>query len=290
MGHPSIDDRLKIVSKMIQQHEDLREYIKLKKKILQAQLLIDKTANKGAKSDWSKQLSITYLEKKSLETKKPIVHFLNPEIFDVDTLISVFKKSSQAFISNYPENKGLRTLRDHIELEPLDLVKWIKAVLTEDEKLIISYAKKFVIEPSILLFLVNTTLQPFIEEITRRVSPSFYDKWWRARCPICGMIPSVARIRNRRRYLICNYCGAEYLSDHFLCVYCGNKDPYTLKYIKIEGKPEFQIDFCSKCKNYTKVIVENALREPIPRFLEDMLTLDLDIQAKHAGLIRHVKD
>lgn len=287
MGHLSVHNRLKIVSERIQSHEDIREYLELMKKVLQAQLRIDETSNKGFKCDWSEQQSITSMEKKSLEAKKSMIHYLNPENFDVDILKAVFREVLQIFITSYPGRKGLQTLLDQLELGTIDYNNWIKAVLTEDEESISRWAEKYEIEPSLLFFLINAPLQPFIEELSRRASSPFYDKWWQAHCPICSRMPSLARIHDRRRYLTCNYCGAEYRSDHFLCVNCENKDPYTLKYIRIEGTPEYQIDFCTKCNNYLKVIVERVLRKPIPSFLADILTLDLDLQAKHAGLIRH---
>ncbi|MCW3988076.1 MAG: formate dehydrogenase accessory protein FdhE [Candidatus Bathyarchaeota archaeon] len=140
---------------------------------------------------------------------------------------------------------------------------------------------------SLPFFMINTPLQPFIEELSRQASSSFYDRWWQARCPNCGRIPRVAHIRDRRRYLTCNYCGAEYRSDHFLCVNCGNKDPDTLNYMRIEGTSEYQIDFCTKCKNYLKVIIDGASPEPIPGFLADILTLNLDVQAQQADLVKH---
>jgi len=287
LGYPSVSERLNIVSELIQRREDLHEYLELQRRVLQAQLETDATSDKGARSGWNDQVSLALLEQRSLVTKRPIVHFLDPAIFDVDSLISVFRRVVESLISIHPEKKGLRGLLDHIDDEKIDFMKLMEAALREDEASIMSCAGKFGVEPSLLLFLVTTSIQPFIEEFSRRVSPSFFDRWWRAHCPVCGRIPVVARIRNRRRYLMCDFCGAEYLSDYFLCVNCGNIDPYTLKYMRIEGKPGFQIDFCTKCKHYIKVIIEDALREPIPRCVEDILTLDLDVEAKHAGLMRN---
>jgi len=57
--------------------------------------------------------------------------------------------------------------------------------------------------------------------------------------------------------------------------------------MRIEGTPEYQIDFCTKCKNYLKVIIDGVLPEPIPGFLADILTLNLDVQAQQADLIKH---
>jgi FdhE protein len=196
-----------------------------------------------------------------------------------------FRKITQVFISSNSDNEGIKKLLEHLDAE--EFMNLVNAVLKEDEQPILSSAEQFEVEPSILLYLVNTSIQPFIVTIARSVSSTFYEKWWRAHCPICGRTPQVARLRNRRRYLTCSFCGAEYPSDHFVCVHCNNKDPYMLKYLTNEDTPEFQIDFCTKCKHYIKVIIESKLKEPIPQCIEDILTLDLDIRAKNAGLLRN---
>lgn len=286
MKYPSIDERLKTISDLIKQRVDLYEYLELQRKVLQIQLEIDATQNKGARDNWNGQLSMSQLEEKALETKKPVVYFIDPAIFIEETLSSLFRRVVDTLISMYPDEKGLRKFSEQTIAKKIDLLNLIKAAMSEDETLIMKYAKNFEVEPIILLYLISTPVQPFIEELARRASPSFYAKWWQSHCPICGRIPNIARIRDRRRYLLCDFCGAEYLSDYFLCVHCENKDPYTLKYMKIDGKSGFQIDFCTKCKHYVKVIIENELQKPISRCAEDMLTLDLDIEAEHAGLVR----
>lgn len=283
--YPSICECLKIVNKIIQQREDLYDYLELQRKVLEAQLEVYVALNEGG-GDWGDQLSISFLEQRSLKTKKPMMHFLNPAILNEDSLLAIFRKVVDILIFIYPNEKGLGELRNYINTGKIDFMKLIKAALREDEEPIINCVEDFKVEPSFLLFLMNTSIQPFVQEITRKVSPSFYDRWWQAHCPVCGKIPSVARIRDKRRYLMCSFCGAEYLSDYILCVNCGNKDPHTLNFIKLEQTPEFQIDFCIKCKHYLKVINERKIKEPIPRFVEDLLTLDLDIKAKQLGLIR----
>jgi len=283
----SINDRLKIISEAIPKHKDLREYLELQSKILQAQINYDAQSNNVAKTDWIDQLPLNLLEQKSLKTKKPIIHYINLSLFNEDSLLSIFRKSVNLFISMDPAKKGLETLLNNIDAGKISFLKLIEAALRDDITSIIRYAKKFKVEHEFLLFLINIPLQPFIEEISKRVSSSFYDKWWRAPCPICGKVPSISRIRNRKRYLLCDFYGAEYPSNYFLCVNCENKEPNTLNYMNIEGKPEFQIDFCIKCNHYLNVIIESKLRESIPRCIEDILTLNLDIEAMHTGLIRN---
>ena len=150
MGHPSVHERLEILSETIKSHEDIREYLELMEKILRAQLRIDETSNKGARGDWWEQQSITALEQKALEAKKPMTHFLNPELFDVDALQPVFQEIVKIFISTYPEQKGLHKLLDQLSLETVDYFSWIKAVLTEEVELIVRWAEKYEIEPSLL--------------------------------------------------------------------------------------------------------------------------------------------
>jgi FdhE protein len=133
---------------------------------------------------------------------------------------------------------------------------------------------------------VGVLIQPCLKEIARKIDSSTLDKWWQASCPVCGRLPVVARLRDRKRYLVCTFCSTEYLSDRFLCVHCSNKDPYTLSFLIDQTQPVLQIDFCTKCKHYLKVIDEAKLKEPIPKGLEDILTLDLDVLAKNKELLR----
>jgi hypothetical protein len=276
---------LEEISKAIQKHEDLAKYLELKQKILLAQVEDETTAGIATSSNWITQLSLPLLEKKGLKTKKPIIRFLKASMFDPSSLMISFRKLTQVFTNTTLQNARFTTLLDGLNVE--DFMKLISAVLREDGQPIMNTAEQFDVESSILLFLLNASIQPFIAQIARSVSAAFYEKWWRTPCPICGQTPQVARLRKRRRYLTCSFCGADYPSDHFLCVHCQNKDPYTLQYLKNDDEPEFQIDYCTKCKHYLKVIIESNLKEPISRCIDDILTLNLDITAKNAGLLRN---
>jgi FdhE protein len=284
LGTQSIQEQLKTISALLPQHEDLQDSLKLQKKILQIQLEIDNTPTKGTTINWNDQTTIATLQQKFLETKKPIIHFLDPSIFDLEVLANVAKKIVYVLKEQNINKRGLKKLLNFIEKE--NLFKLIEATLRENIVPIRKAAKKLGVQPALLLYMVSVLIQPCLEEIARKIDSSLLDKWWQASCPVCGRIPIVARVRQRKRYLGCTFCGAEYLSDRFLCVYCGNKDPYTLKYLSVDSQPAFQIDFCTKCKHYVKVIDEAKLKEAIPRGLEDILTLNLDLVAKNADLRR----
>jgi formate dehydrogenase maturation protein FdhE len=290
MGHPSVQERLKIIAEIIPAHEDIRGSLVLLQQVLQVQQRIDDTSNKGAKQDWMAQQSIISLEQQALAAKKPMIQFLTPVLFDGDALQAAFRAIVHVFLLTYPERKGLQKLLNQLDRGAVDFMSWITAVFAEDGEAIVRWAEKYELASSLFYMLITAPLQPFMEELARQASSSFYDKWWQARCPICGQTPRVARLRDRRRFLTCTYCGAEYRSDLFLCVNCDNKDPYTLQYMQFDGTPAFQIDFCTRCRNYLKVINDQALPEPIPGFLADLLTLELDVHAKHVDLVRHGTD
>lgn len=286
MGNPSVQEQLKIVSALLPQREDLQDSLELHKKILQIQLEIDNTPTKGTTIDWVYKMNIDNLQQKSLEAKKPIIQLLDPSIFDLDVLFRVFKKVIHVFIKENISERGLKKFLSFIESKNTNLFRLIEATLREDIASIRKTAEKLDVQLALLLYMISVLIQPCLEEVARRIDSSLLDKWWQASCPVCGRIPVVARLRHRKRYLVCTFCGAEYLSDRLLCVHCGNKDPYTLKYLNIEEKPAFQIDFCDKCKHYIKVVDEAKLKETIPKGLEDILTLKLDFLAKNADLVR----
>jgi len=287
LGNPSIQEQLKTISALLPQHEDLQDSLKLQKKILQIQLEIDNTPKKGTTINMNDQTTIASLQRKSFEAKKPFVHFLDPSIFDLEVLFNATKKIVHVFIEQNINERGLKKFLNFVESGKTNLFKLIEATLRENIVPIRKVAKKLAVQPALLLYVVSVLIQPCLEEIARKIDSSLLDKWWQASCPVCGRIPIIARLRHRKRYLVCTFCGAEYLSNRFLCVHCGNKDPYTLKYLSVDAQPAFQIDFCTKCKHYIKVIDEAKLEEAIPRGLEDILTLNLDFAAKNADLVRN---
>ena len=286
MVNLSVQEQLKIVSALLPQREDLKGSLQLHKRILEIQLEIDKAPTKGTTMDWNDQTTIATLQRKSFEAKKPIIHFLDPTIFNLSFLFPVFKKIVHALIKQNIDERGLRKFLSFVEGGEINLFKLIEATLKENIVSIRKDAEQWSVKPSLLLYIISVLIQPCLEEIARKIDSSLLDKWWQASCPVCGRIPVVARLRHRKRYLVCTFCGIEYLSDRFLCVHCGNKDPYTLKYLNIEAQPAFQIDFCAKCRHYVKVIDEAKLKESLPKGLEDILTLNLDLLAKNTDLAR----
>ncbi len=286
MGNLSVRERLEYISALFPKHDELRGSLEFYKKILQIQQEIDEDPTKGAKQNRADQSMIAGLQETCLQEKKPLICRIDSSIFNYNLLLPISKQVLRALIKERPANEGLENLLKLIESGKTDLSEFVDATLREDASAIRKLAEKLHLEPALLLYVISILIQPFLEHIARELDASFSDKWWQTFCPVCGRLPIVARIRRHKRYLVCTFCGAEYLSDHFVCVHCGNSDPYTLKYMAAHEKSGFQISFCTKCKHYVKVIDEDNAREPIPRGLEDVFTLDLDLVAKHTGLKR----
>jgi len=279
-------ERLKIITELIQQRNELASSLKFHSEILQIQQEIDSSSTKGVREDCHAQINVAELQKVSLETKKPIISHVDSTVFDYDVLLPLFEKIVKLLSEQNNSTPGLKKFLDPLKNNSMKLSTIVRAVMDEDATSIGTLAKELDVSPALLLHATSALLQPCLEEIARRIDTSFSNNWWQTSCPVCGRTPIVARVRNRRRHLLCTFCGAEYLSDRFVCVHCGNKDPYTLKFMAPERQPGFQIDFCTSCKQYIKVIDEEKLRETIPKGLEDILTLNLDLAAKEAGLRR----
>lgn len=284
---PLIQEQLENVSVMLEQHKDLQDALVLKKRTLMIQLEIESSKTKGLEIEWENKTVFENLLQNALDRKLPIIYFLNLSKNDIDILKEAFQKLVQMFIEKNIEEQSLRNLLNSIESGKISLKKLIESSLREDIKTIEEVSKETDVKIELLLYILGAIIQPCLEEVARKLDSNFQDKWWEGSCPVCGRLSAVAKNKYGNRFLICTFCGTEYLFDKFYCIHCGNKDPYTLKFITVEKNPAFKIDFCTKCKHYIKVLEETKIKNQIPRGLEDILTVNLDFLAKEAGLIRN---
>ncbi len=58
--------------------------------------------------------------------------------------------------------------------------------------------------------------------------------------------------------MVCKYCGIEYLFDMFKCINCGNTNPNSMGFVKINKTDNYEINYCEVCKNYIKVYQDNT--------------------------------
>ncbi len=286
MGRPPLHEQINAVNQALVRYQSLSKYLNLHKAILKVREKIEETPTKGTTVDWSDRSFIKELEQHARISRRPITRFLDPAIFNESLVLQVCQQVIQVLLKHGIDETGLKKFSAKLEKGDTDLHALIKAAIKGDTEWLERIGKALEVDLSQLFFIIGTPIQPCLEEIARRVDPSFLEEWWQALCPVCGRIPIIAKLKERKRYLTCMFCGAEYLADLFLCVKCGNADPYTLGFLRSEESPEFRVDFCEKCKHYMKVIDEGRLKTPIPRGLEDILTISLDLMAKDAGLMR----
>ncbi len=233
--------------------------------------------------------NIQNLLEKALKLRRPMSSFLDANIFDPGIVLLVANKVVEKLIRRgFEMGHELEVLHGALKQGEVDAKGAVKAILEEDALWFKNLGDKFGVKPSLVLFIFDTPLRPFFEEIVRRVEKEIIENWWEPFCPVCGRLSQVARMRNRKRYITCTYCGAQYLVDLFLCPNCGNNDPTTQGFVSFENFPEYELSYCEKCKHYIKVIKEDEMKSEIPQGLEDLLTRELDEFAKEheLGLIR----
>ena len=229
----------------------------------------------------------SFLEK-ATAFKKPIISFMEPNMFDYTTILEISKEIIRYLINISPEKKGLELLSKALDRGDVEVREAVKAIFNEDVEWFNHLGGKLNIDPSLLLYIFDSPLRPFFEDLARMVEDEIIETWWEPFCPVCGRRSQVARMRNRKRYMTCTYCGAQYIIDLFLCPNCGNNDPTTQGFVSFENFPEYELSYCEKCKHYVKVIKEDEMKRKIPQGLEDILTRELDAFAKEheLGLVR----
>ena len=283
MSRSNIKEQIREIDSATKDYPEYLDLLNLNKDIMEILIPMAESTTKGAREALSNK-AVKNLQEKAVASKRPISSFLDASIFDEKTVLSIARDIAQCLRRRCPGGEALEGFLRAFEQGEIDARDAIEAILEEDAAWFRHLSDKFGVEPSLLLFIFGTPLRPFFEDIARKVERELIEAWWEPFCPVCGRNPHVARIRQRKRYMTCTYCGAEYLVDLFLCVNCGNKEPYSLGFITFKEHPEYELNYCEKCNHYVKTIYEDRLRRKIPKGLEDLLTQELDILAQRHEL------
>ncbi|MEM4311602.1 MAG: formate dehydrogenase accessory protein FdhE [Nitrososphaerales archaeon] len=275
---------------MINKYPKLRRMLLLQDVLSQFQTKIKGDPMKGTNLNWDDEAIvepiINDLQRCSRILKQPIATLLNPSIFDQEALLFMCEQLEKVLNQKISR---VRKLKEFLKIEKslrLNIIELVNAALKNDIRFFKDSGKRLRLRYELLFFIGSALIQSCLKEIASKVTKSFLEEWWEPICPICGRRPHVAKLKDKKRYLLCTFCGAEYLADQFLCVNCGNVDPYALKFLYPLKQQGLRIDFCEKCKHYIKVIEEERLEFSIPYGLEDTSTVILDIIATQKGLIR----
>ncbi len=142
------------------------------------------------------------------------------------------------------------------------------------------------IKPEVLGLLVHESLRPnFIGLLRDAASPQSKSVDLDGHCPACGSPAAIGYLRAQdgQRMLYCCLCGNHWPVSYLRCVWCGNTDHTTMRYLFAEQEPECLIDVCESCKGYLKAYDERKLLHPTVPALEYAASLHLELIAEDQG-------
>jgi formate dehydrogenase maturation protein FdhE len=285
LGKPPIDEQIRGVEWAIERCPDLRYYLKLHKAVVEAQRELRRNPKKGTLLDWSDSAFVRRLQVQAETTGQPIITLLKLSMVDEDRMRDAAIRIIDALI-RHGVGGSPEALRRKLTSGAFSISDLVDALIESSDERVLKIAGRLGVEDQLLIFLAHMLIQPLAEQIAHQVDPSFLERWGRPICPVCGVKPVVEWTIQGKRFLSCMLCGVRFPVEPFLCIFCGNKDPYTLKSLVPDDHPAFRVDYCERCRHYTKVIIETRLKERIPAGLEDLLTYGLDLAAVNAGLVR----
>ncbi|MCP8309032.1 MAG: hypothetical protein H3Z54_10125 [archaeon] len=199
MGNLSVEDQIRVIDRIIIEHLDLRNPLEFHKMILQAQRQIRDDPKKGTSVNWDDKSIIEDLQKNAREFNQPVAKFLNPSIFDSKALLYSCEQVVKALVEKGMKEDLSKKFLDELISEKISIIDSVSAALKGDAEYFEKYGERLGINPALILFTVSALIQPCLEEIAKKIDPSFLEKWWQALCPICGRRPMTARLRKRKR-------------------------------------------------------------------------------------------
>ncbi len=138
---------------------------------------------------------------------------------------------------------------------------------------------------SLVTFVLNNALHPFLAASARQLSSRVDDAaWYRGYCPICGGEPDFAALEKEggARRLLCSRCDHVWTFHRARCPFCGEDAPGKLGYYP--GKDgAYRLYACENCKRYLKTIDLRELARAANLPAERVLTIGMDAAAHEAG-------
>lgn len=288
MARHRVKEQMEKVDSIARSHQELATSVSIHKALLEALRPLDESEGRGASKslDWS---IFNGLVERSLKEKRHLGYYLEPSNFDLGVFKESLLRVLDALQGLHPSKGELLLVSYAVGKGRLDAADAVRAILGEDASWLKDKGLELGVDPSLLLSVLELPLRPFYEELARRFEDAYIEDWWEPHCPICGRKPPTGRMRGKKLYLVCAFCGDKYAADLFQCISCGNKDPTKLAFISPEGHPELEIQYCEVCKTYVKVVNEDKPGGVIPMGLEDILTRELDTLAQlpELGLRRY---
>lgn len=177
----------------------------------------------------------------------------------------------------------------------MDFADIASRVINDDYKYFEELAEEKNITGQLAYFLLDHALRPFLRCYALPYQATVADEdfhWEMPICPVCGSQSNFSRVRaeDGQRFLFCDHCFTEWRSKYLGCIYCGNTEPNTIKFLVVEGDDAHQLFVCEKCKGYLKTFDERKGRMKTDLFIAGIETVYLDLIAEEEGYTNRIED
>ena len=192
------------------------------------------------------------------------------------------------WLSSMPEpDTAVRRIKTALEDNTLEAEALLSHVASGDNDAVASVSKDLGLDPGLTVALAQNALKPALREWCRQLTPLVKGiPWHKSTCFMCGAVATLAELQenDQVKHLRCGQCGADWKFPRLRCMYCGNEDHRTLKYLYPESHLEtVRVEVCDKCRGYLKVITSFAPTSPEMLTVMDLSTLRLDSIAETRG-------
>ncbi|NLW45022.1 MAG: formate dehydrogenase accessory protein FdhE [Syntrophomonadaceae bacterium] len=188
------------------------------------------------------------------------------------------------------EREGIKeSLQEIVKVfSEMDFIEVASRVINNDYQHFKNLAAEKGLAGELAYFLLDHALRPFLRCYAlpyQEVVGGEDFHWEMAVCPVCGFQVTFSRFRaeDGQRFLFCEHCFTEWPSRYLGCIYCGNAEPLTIKYLVVEGDDAHQLFVCEKCKGYLKTFDERKGDAKRDLFIAGIETVYLDLIAEENG-------
>jgi FdhE protein len=203
-----------------------------------------------------------------------------------------------------PGGTGLRT-----RLGPDLALALLTAAVEQDDDALAGLALELDVESQRLAAIAPFLAMPLLLACGRAWASAIPAGWGHGHCPVCAAWPALAERREGRPRLRCSRCGAGWSRSGARCPFCECDDPNELAVLAVgaaaldrsglhgrnagrsgmlerPSAPDRYVEACRRCRGYVKALVTTAPIPPADVAVRDLLTVDLDLAALDAGLVR----
>lgn len=182
-------------------------------------------------------------------------------------------------------------------LNALDIDNIIVELFQRENSYIATIADQLGVPFELLFFVMDHAFRPLLRVVASPFQQVIFEddrqSWdYPTICPICGSKPHLSRLRaaDGRRFMFCDRCFTEWEARYLQCVFCGNNQPGSIKYISVDNDDAYQIYTCDECKGYLKTYDERQAGKPTDMYIANMETIYLDMIAQENGYTNHDQD